>query len=309
MIDYRLLQALAAVVAEQGFEKAANVLCLTQSAVSRRVRQLEIQLGEPVLERSQPPRLTATGSRLLNHLQQVRQLEAGLGLMVGETGAAPLQVRLATNADSLATWLAPALVSTEFASTEFVSTAPSREPSPALVFDLVVVDQSIGLQRMKSGDVMACICDSAHAVPAGKIEPLGAMRYRLVASPRLLMHYNYQGVQQLARLPWLVYDRDDQLQHQFLQRVAGCSPQWVHLCPSSEGFRQAILAGLGVGLLPDLQIGSAITTGALVDLTPGEYLDTPLYWHYWHTESPVLAALRARVKAIAATQLQPLHAS
>lgn len=293
MMDYRLLQALAAVVTEQGFDKAAQQLCLTQSAVSRRIQQLELMLGEPVLERSQPPRLTGLGSKLLNHWQQVRQLEAALGL---EQPSQPLTVRLATNADSLATWLAHAL-------------APANDASSSadLLFEFVVVDQSIGLQRMRTGEVMACICDSAKPVAAGLVEPLGAMRYRLVASPLLLQRYGYHELSQLSQLPCLVYDRDDQLQHQFLQKVAGFKPQRVHLCPSSEGFRQSVLAGLGYGLLADLQLGDALQAGHLVDLTPGDYLDTPLYWHYWQTESPALAALRQRVKSTAAASLQPLR--
>ena len=61
MIDYRLLQALAAVIEQQGFEKAALQLCLTQSAVSRRIKQLEALLGQPVLLRTSPPVATAAG--------------------------------------------------------------------------------------------------------------------------------------------------------------------------------------------------------------------------------------------------------
>ena len=99
MIDYRLLQALAAVVEQGGFERAANRLCLTQSAVSHRIKQLEGIAGQPVLLRTVPPIATPTGQKLLNHLQQVRQMEASLGLDATNVTT----VRLAVNADSLAT--------------------------------------------------------------------------------------------------------------------------------------------------------------------------------------------------------------
>ena len=39
--DYRTLQALDAVIRERGFERAAQKLCITQSAVSQRIKQLE----------------------------------------------------------------------------------------------------------------------------------------------------------------------------------------------------------------------------------------------------------------------------
>ena len=58
MIDYQLLKALYAVVTEKGFEKAAQTLFITQSAVSKRIYQLESQLGEPVIIRTKPPKAT-----------------------------------------------------------------------------------------------------------------------------------------------------------------------------------------------------------------------------------------------------------
>ena len=46
MIDYRLLAALAGVNKEGGFDRAGQVLHLTRSAVSQRVRQRQERLGQ-----------------------------------------------------------------------------------------------------------------------------------------------------------------------------------------------------------------------------------------------------------------------
>jgi LysR family transcriptional regulator (chromosome initiation inhibitor) len=287
MLDYRLLEALAAVIAQGGFDKAASTLYLTQSAVSRRIKQLEAVLGQPVLQRTTPPKPTAAGQRLLNHLQQVRQMEAALG--VAELDG-PLSVRLATNADSLATWLPHALVM----------------PAPwQLRFDLVVEDQSVSLKRMKQGDVMACICDSPQPVNGGAVMPLGALRYRAVASPAFIARYDLQPLtaSALSQAPCLVFSADDLLQHRFLQDVVGITPTQLHLCPSSEGFLKAVLAGLGFGLLPELQMQPHFANGELIDLAPGYYLDTPLYWHHWLAESPPLKQLRLQVQACAQQSL------
>ena len=283
MIDYRLLQALSAVVEQGGFEKAALVLHLTQSAISRRIKQLESVLGQPVLLRTSPPAPTGAGQRLLNHLQQVRQMEAALGLT---DDPQDFVVRLATNADSLATWLPEALVLPEL---------------QALRFDLVVEDQSVGLKRMKQGDVMACICASPQPVNGGVVMDLGALRYRAVASPAFIQRYqlHQQFEQRIAAAPCLVFNQDDQLQHQYLQHVAQTVPQRFHLCPSSEGFLKAALAGLGFGLLPELQMQSQLESGELVDLSPGYALDTQLYWHYWQSESPLMYQLRQNVLQVA----------
>ena len=53
--DYRTLQALDAVIRERGFERAAQKLCITQSAVSQRIKQLENMFGQPLLVRTAAP--------------------------------------------------------------------------------------------------------------------------------------------------------------------------------------------------------------------------------------------------------------
>ena len=68
MFDYKLLAALAAVVEQAGFERAAQALGLSQSAISQRIKLLEARVGQPVLLRDTPPRPTELGQRLLNEL-------------------------------------------------------------------------------------------------------------------------------------------------------------------------------------------------------------------------------------------------
>ncbi len=279
MIDYRLLQAMAAVLEQGGFERAAHTLHLTQSAVSQRIKQLEQQLGQPVLIRSIPPKATPLGQRLHNHLQQVRQLEAGL-----ELSAHPddLIIRMTVNADSLDTWLPNALVLADY---------------PLVRFEISVEDQAVGLRRMKQGEVMACLCASNEAVNGGVVEALGVMRYRALASPNFVERFQLQSAktEELKLAPCLVYSRDDRLQHQFMAEVAGSEPIYTHHLPSSEGFIRAAIAGLGYGMIPELQVKHQLEQGTLVDLVPGYHLDVPLYWHYWQMESPVMEALRKSV--------------
>ena len=108
MFDYKLLAALAAVVEQGGFERAAQLLGLSQSAVSQRIKLLEARVGQPVLVRATPPTPTEVGTRLLNHVQQVRLLERDLQRQVPalEEDGIPERLRIALNADSLATWWA-----------------------------------------------------------------------------------------------------------------------------------------------------------------------------------------------------------
>lgn len=293
MMDYRLLSALAAVIEEGSFERAAQRLCLTQSAVSQRIKQLESRLGQATLLRTSPPQPTTFGQQLLNHLRQVEQMELELGL--GDPQEAPT-LRLTVNADSLATWLPAAL-------------AQAQAELPGLRFHLSVEDQAVGLKRMKNGDVMACLCASAEAVNGGRAEFLGYLRYRAVATPDFVAEQAAQpGTGHwLGRAPCLIFNQDDRLQHDYLSRHGAGSPQHCHFCPSSEGFVQSVQQGMAFGLIPELQITEQLHNGILIEVLPGTPVDVPLYWHYWRAESPALKAVRLQVRQAARQVLLSGH--
>src|SRR5574343_614402 len=75
MLDYASLHALATVVREGSFERAARALHVTPSAVSQRIRLLEERVGCALVVRGQPCTATATGRQLCLHADRVRLLE------------------------------------------------------------------------------------------------------------------------------------------------------------------------------------------------------------------------------------------
>ncbi|KRW62689.1 LysR family transcriptional regulator [Pseudomonas sp. TTU2014-080ASC] len=281
MFDYKLLAALAAVVEQAGFERAAQVLGLSQSAVSQRIKLLEARVGQPVLVRSMPPEPTDIGRRLLNHVQQVRLLERDVQTQVPglDEGTVAERLRIAINADSLATWWADAVG------------AFCRERQ--VLFDLLVEDQEVGLRRMRAGEVAACVCASERPVAGARVQPLGAMRYRALASPAFIARYFSAGINAatVSSAPGIVFGPDDQLQHRFLASLGAASVLPHHLCPSSEGFVRLALAGLGWGLIPEQQVSAELARGELVDLCPEKPIDVPLYWHYWRNGGELLDQL------------------
>ena len=117
MLDYAALNALAAVVREGSFERAARALNVTPSAVSQRIRALEVRAGCVLVVRDQPCYATDAGRALCQHLDRVRLLEHELqgalpAALVAEDGggeAPRVPLPLAVNADSLGTWFAPAV--------------------------------------------------------------------------------------------------------------------------------------------------------------------------------------------------------
>lgn len=280
MFDYKLLSALAAVVEQAGFDRAAQALGLSQSAISQRIKLLEARLGQPVLLRASPPQPTEVGRRLLNHVQQVRLLERDLQTQVPGMNASrlPERLRIALNADSLSTWWAPAV-------------APFCAEY-GVVLDHVLEDQAVGLKRMRAGEVAACVCAVERPLAGARSEFLGAMRYRALASPAFIeRHLSSGSIEDLLRAPAIVFGPDDQLQHRYLASLGLNGGFSHHLCPSSEGFVRLLQSNLGWGLVPELQVRAELASGALVDVAGGPPIDVPLYWHHWRNGGELLAEL------------------
>ncbi|MDZ5603429.1 LysR family transcriptional regulator ArgP [Pseudomonas sp. RP23018S] len=296
MFDYKLLSALAAVIEQAGFERAAQALGLSQSAVSQRIKLLEARVGQPVLVRATPPEPTAVGRQLLNHVQQVRLLERDLQRQVPalDEHGVPERLRIALNADSLATWWADAVG------------AFSAEQQ--VLFDLVVEDQNVGLKRMRAGEVAACLCSSERPVAGARSLALGAMRYLALASPGFMAQHFAQGFDaaRLARTPGIVFGPDDYLQHRYLASLGIDGGFMHHLCPSSEGFVRMLEAGMGWGLVPELQARGQLACGELVEICAGTPVDVPLYWHHWRNGGQLLSQLTEHLRRTASVGLVPL---
>src|SRR3954465_8182231 len=110
-LDPAQLRALDATVRGGTLEAAARALHLTPSAISQRLRALEVATGRILLVRSKPVRVTASGQAVLRLARQVALLTAD---PARELGAAPSPqpvptLPIAVNADSMATWVLPAL--------------------------------------------------------------------------------------------------------------------------------------------------------------------------------------------------------
>jgi LysR family transcriptional regulator (chromosome initiation inhibitor) len=298
MLDYAALSALAAVLREGSFERAARALHVTPSAVSQRVRALEERLGCALVLRGQPCTATEAGRRLSQHLDQVRLLEQALHSSL--PGLAPeagqrVPLPLAVNADSLATWAAPALAA-------FGAEAP-------VLLEIAVDDQDHTGEWLRSGAVLAAVTASAQPAAGCNSRPLGAMRYRATASPDFMRRNFPEGVnaQSLAQAPSLVFNSKDELQSRWVERQCRRRVELPrHSLPSSHAFVAASLAGLGWGMNPEALVAAQLARGELVELLPDTPLDVALHWQHARAASGLLDRLTGVVLAAAREALLPL---
>lgn len=286
MMDYPALAALAEVIRRASFEAAAAALGVTPSAISQRIRTLEDRMGAVLVDRGPPITGTATGLRLAAHLDQVRLLETALGAAPGP----PPVLRIAVNADSLATWAMAPLAA-----------------SPGLL-DLVIDDQDHAQDWLRAGQVIAALTSESRPVSGCDSLALGRMRYRATASPDFAARHFPQGpdAAALALAPALSFNAKDALQDRWTRLATGRRVTLpIHRIPSSQAFAQATRLGLGWGMNPESLIAQDLAAGRLVDLAPDLPLDVPLFWQASRITAPALAPLTRAIRKAARANLLP----
>ncbi|MDO9396471.1 MAG: LysR family transcriptional regulator ArgP [Herbiconiux sp.] len=351
-LDQAHLDALRCAVDAGTFEAAARRLHVTPSAVSQRIRALEESVGRVLLRRSKPIEATASGVSLLRLARQIdllsddvaREFGAELGGADGfggdgSSGAgssgvddadAPLiRLPIAVNADSLATWILPAL-------------APL---TGRIAFDLHREDETHTDSLLRDGTVMAAITAVARPVQGCSSVLLGNMRYRPMMSRAFAERWfpadgaadaadaadavgaagaagaaraagaagtvnatDAVTAERLGRAPVVVFDARDDLQHAYLRRRAeelGAGRELVpplQYVPGSTDFVRAVRLGFGWGMVPDLQREPG---DGLVELDPGAVVDVPLHWQQWQLHTPSLDLVTRTLRAAASRALVP----
>jgi LysR family transcriptional regulator, chromosome initiation inhibitor len=293
MLDYAHLAALAAVVRTGSFERAAQQLNVTPSAVSQRVKLLEERLGAVLVVRGQPCTATPAGQHLCRHAEQVALLETSLRRTLPglQPDSAPATLRIAVNADSLATWFVAAMAGTE-----------------GYLFDLVLDDQDHSADWLRRGEVVAAVTAHGRPIQGCDCHPLGALRYIATASPAFRDRWFPDGftAAAAARAPCLIFNQKDRLQALWLRQTLGTEVQPpLHWLPSSQAFVDAALAGLGWGMNPEALAAGHLDAGRLVALRDHP-LDVPLFWQQSRIVDALLRDVtRAVLRAARATLASP----
>jgi LysR family transcriptional regulator (chromosome initiation inhibitor) len=284
------LAALAAVVDEGSFDAAAAVLHLTPSAVSQRIKALEQSAGQVLVRRTKPTEVTAAGEPYLRLARQVDVLVREVAAPTRVGGAGVVTVPIAVSADSMATWVLPALATV----------------GPGVCFDLHRDDQSRTAELLRSGTVMAAITSVDEPVQGCRSTRLGITRYRPMATPEFRDRWFGGGVtaDALDVAPMVVFDRHDDLQDRYLRRRSRrrlVPPR--HYVPASADFAEAVTLGLGWAVLPYDQSVEPERRGRLVEIDPGQHVDVVLHWQQWTLQTPALERVAAAIMRAAADHL------
>ncbi|SOE04033.1 LysR family transcriptional regulator ArgP [Blastococcus haudaquaticus] len=272
-VDLAQLRTLVAVIDEGTLEAAARRLHVTPSAISQRLRTLEVATGRVLVQRGRPATVTAAGEPVLRLARQIGLLVADADRQLDPPGPGDVPVvPIALNADSMATWALPAL-------------APL---GATVALDLHSADQAHTSALLRAGTVMGAVTSDAEPVAGCRVTPLGSMRYLPCAAPGFVQRWFAHGpdTAALQRAPVVVFDRRDDLQHVYLRRrLSTTSSAPIHYVPSSADFRSAVALGFGWGMLPEVQLDG---DPAVVPFDPAGAVDVRLHWQQWRLRSDPL---------------------
>ena len=241
--DLTSLQTFECAARHGNFSRAAEELNLTQSAVSRQIKELEAQTGQRLFERiRQRVVLSAAGEQAL---PEVRRLLAEAERLMVDTLAGPVtqQLRIATLPTFGARWLVPRLADFLARHEGIALTVESRDRS--FDFDEEPIDLAIHYGKpVWPGAVAEFLCTevvvpvAAPALAARHPGMTGAPLLHVTARPRLWAQWFAEhGGEEVWR---------GQRFDQFSLAIS------------------AAVAGLGVALLPTYLIEQELASGDLV---------------------------------------------
>jgi LysR family transcriptional regulator (chromosome initiation inhibitor) len=287
--DHAQLETLLAIAEHGSFEAAAQHLHVTPSAVSQRVRALEASAGRVLVRRTSPAVVTPAGAPLMRLGRQLRLLTAEATQELG--GDVVVDLAVAVNADSLATWFRPVLA--------------TAAELPMTALRLFVEDESLSHDLLRRGEVLAAVTGEPLSVQGCSVEALGTLRYVPAAAPALVERYRRGRGFRWAAAPAVVFNEKDRLQDDTLAAHGVGRPPVVHRVPSTEDFLQAVQSGLGWGMVPEPQFAAGTSAGVLVRLPGATAVGVALHWQRWRLRSAALDALTSAVRHAARGSLRP----
>jgi DNA-binding transcriptional LysR family regulator len=257
-MEIHQLQAFEAVVAYRSFTRAAEILHLTQPAVTRQIAALEAELRTRLFDRlGRTVQMTTAGEALHRYAEMIVQLEREAHQAVADIGSGAAG-RLTVGASStLATYLLPALLRNFRASHPKVDIAVHTGIS-AQVLEMVRANGvDIGLvtaEVVDSALVSTALADYETCVVVPPSHPLAkrdsVRAADLAGSPLILMEAGTNLRTYVDRL----------------LNAAGVEEQVTMELDNVEAIKRMIEAELGLSMLPEVSVSAEVAAGRLVAL-------------------------------------------
>ena len=258
-LEVRHLRLVAEIADAGSMTRAAGRLCLTQSALSHQLRDIETRLETPLFARvGRKMVLTAAGRRVLETSRRViadlQRAEDDVRQLARHSDGV---IRVCTQCNTGYHWLAPLL-------------AVFRRKHPRVSVHVAAEATAHPIEALLDGRVdLAILIDS---VPDRRLRlrPLFTDEMvAIVAKAHPLAKRKWIGAEELAREHLLIYSSvpEDSFVLRKVLTPAGLTPARVSFIMLTEAMIELARAGAGVGILPRWSAQRAIGSGAVAALS------------------------------------------
>ncbi|WP_322049304.1 LysR family transcriptional regulator [Paraburkholderia sp. J67] len=290
-MDIRQLRTFVTVARLASVTKAAEVLHITQPAVSAQLRSLEEEIGVRLLSRTTTSVvLTQSGEALLAKAEHAIE---SFGDFVHAARAFRGQIdgRLRIGI----VMLDPAVLRVGSLLGEMVAA------HPGLKIDLQVGRTSWLLDALRSAEIDCAILVSNRALPNVRTLVLDRMTFRLVVPAAWADRFDGDSLDQLSALPWIrMAPRSGHRELlEAILRDTGIKPVETVEADHEQLMRSLVAAGVGVGLLREALADEACAAGEAVCF--GEHACTTqlvFAWPEGRDEDPAIQAALATLRRI-----------
>jgi DNA-binding transcriptional LysR family regulator len=270
------------------FQAAAAHLCTSQSAVAKRVTELENLLGAQLIERScRKPKLTAQGESLLIRAEDVLTANSKLLTSMSHIAAYQGKVKLGVSELVSLTWL-PKLVQS------------IRADHVGALLEMEVNCGTSLLAGLREGMIDAAILPGAMFDREFESISIGHEEFCWLASPLLGVSDEMFSLQDLARYPVLIHTAQGVCGAQVNQQLAGIPSKNTMTANSMAVMVQLVLSGIGVSFLPLTYLKPYLDVGSLVRInTEAGVQRLPFYVVYRkHMAHPLVDSIVESAKRV-----------
>ncbi|HEY4067964.1 MAG TPA: LysR family transcriptional regulator, partial [Burkholderiaceae bacterium] len=253
MITLKQLEALYWCAKLQSFASAAYRLHTSQSAVSKRIAELEQIVGEPVFDRSRrAPKLTARGEDLVEGAERMLGLRDSMLTSLGRAPAAMRRFRLGVTELTALTWL-PQLVKAMRAAYPEMALEPEIDLSPNLC------------EKLARDELDLVVVPPVFARNDFVAQPLRELQLAWVCAPDLLPDKRSFSLADIATQPILMQTERSGVDVAYDQwfRDQGLAIRRVYTGNSLVALSALTMAGFGVGYLPTEYFADLVNHGLL----------------------------------------------
>ena len=239
-MNIKQIEAFVHVARSGGISAAARKLNTTQPAISMRVKELERNLGAPLLDRSRRRvRLTPRGREFLDSAEHILSITEDARQRFGGNQPMTGRIRLGVTETVALTWLP-----------ELVSRINAEFPEVVVELD---VDLTAGVwSKLNAGDLEVGFMPGPAHGPGLVTASLGYIRYDWMASTTLEIPNRELQPRDLAAWPIITLGQESNL-HDVIDiwfRHYGLRPRRIDVCNSLGVVASLTKAGLGISLLP-----------------------------------------------------------